>query len=197
MAIIVAALLVGLDQLSKYLVASNMSLGASTRLGLGFNFTHSRNTGAAFGLLRDVNFTVGGFAVDGVILLGLLSAAVSMGLLIYLLTSGRSLGALTRTALALVLAGAVGNMIDRFRLGYVVDFIHFKVGWFDFPIFNVADSCVVIGAGLLIVSSLFGDSRSPAPSAGSFKRGPAPRDHHLDEVPEAPPLVKEEDAPPA
>lgn len=196
-AIFVSALLVGLDQLTKYLVVTNMSLGATIPLGLGFNLTHSRNSGAAFGLLRDVNFTVGGLTVNGVVLLGILSAVVSIFLLVYLLRSGRTLGALTRTALALVLAGAVGNMIDRFRLGYVVDFIHFRVGWFDFPIFNVADSCVVIGAGLLIIASLFGPGGDSATAGGNFKRGPAPRNHQLDEVPEAPPLVKEEDTPKA
>ncbi len=171
-----------------------MELGASTPLGLGFNLTHSRNSGAAFGLLRDVRIALGTFVIDGTFLLGLLSAAVALGLAIYLLANGRLLSTLTKTALGLVLAGAVGNMIDRFRLGYVVDFIHFKVGSFDFPIFNVADSCVVIGAGLLIIASLSGDRESSAASAGSFKRGPAPRNHHLDEAPDAPPLVKPEDA---
>lgn len=190
-----AALLVGIDQLSKYLVVANMELGSSTPLGLGFAITHSRNTGAAFGLLRDLHVPLGPIMLDGTFLLGLLSAAVSVGLLVFLLRNGRRLSALPATALALVLAGAAGNMIDRFRLGYVVDFIHFRVGWFDFPVFNVADSCVVIGAGLLVIASLFGDSHTqqgaPA-SRGDFKRGPAPRRHVLDDPPEVPPLTRPE-----
>ncbi len=194
-AIIIAALLVGLDQLTKYLVASNMELGASVPLGLGFALTHSRNTGAAFGLLRDLNIPLGGVTIDGTFLLGVLSAAVSLGLLIYLLRNGARLGALTATALGLVLAGAAGNMIDRFRLGYVVDFIHFRVGWFDFPVFNVADSCVVIGAALLVLASFLGERREQraaqaanGASGADFKRGPGPRQHVLDDMPEVPPL---------
>lgn len=191
MAVALAALLVGLDQLSKYLVVATMELGASTPLGLGFAITHSRNTGAAFGLLRDVNVPLGSFTLDGTFMLGLLSAAVSLGLLLFLLRNRRRLTVLSATALALVLAGAAGNMIDRFRLGYVVDFIHFRVGWFDFPVFNVADSCVVIGAALLVLASLLsGAPKAPAPAdnGATFKREPAPRRHVLEEPPEVPPL---------
>ena len=58
-------------------------------------------------------------------------------------------------ALTLILAGAFGNMIDRFWLGYVRDFIHFQIPSFSFAVFNIADSCVVVGAGLLLLSSFF------------------------------------------
>lgn len=214
MAIFLAALLVGLDQLTKYLVVINMDLGSSIPLGLGFAITHSRNTGAAFGMLRDLNVPLGALTLDVTFLLGLLSAAVSIALFVYLLRNGRRLGALPATALGLVLAGAAGNMIDRFRLGYVVDFIHFRVGWFDFPVFNVADSCVVIGAALLVIASFIserraeqgvaasggpggvnGGERNGAPggsaSGAGIKRGPAPRDHALDDMPDVPPLARE------
>ena len=198
MAIVLAALLVGLDQFSKYLVVTNMELGASTPLGLGFAITHSRNTGAAFGLLRDLHVPLGPLTIDVTFLLGLLSAAVSLGLLLFLLRRGRRLGALPATALGLVLAGAAGNMIDRFRLGYVVDFIHFRVGWFDFPVFNVADSCVVIGAALLVLASLLSGPEQSHQQAGggpAFKRGPAPREHALDEMPNVSPLERPEEEP--
>ena len=64
---------------------------------------------------------------------------------------------LSRVALGLQLGGAIGNLIDRFRIGVVTDFIHFQVPEinFDFPVFNVADSCIVVGVIILIVSSLF------------------------------------------
>jgi len=195
-AIVLAALLVGLDQLSKYLVVTNIVLGASTPLGLGFAITHSRNTGAAFGLLRDLHVPLGPLTIDVTFLLGLLSAAVSLGLLLFLIRRGRRLAALPATALGLVLAGAAGNMIDRFRLGYVIDFIHFRVGWFDFPVFNVADSCVVIGAALLVLASLLsGPDRAHEQASGgpAFKRGPAPRDHSLEDMPSVPPLERPEE----
>lgn len=186
MTLLLAAALVGLDQLTKAWVVNALPLGGSEiPLALGFSFTHSRNTGAAFGMLRDVSFPLGSLVIDGTFLLGLLSAAVSVALIVYLLLNRRRLSVLTSVALSMVLAGALGNMIDRFRLGYVVDFIHFKVGSFDFPVFNVADSCVVIGAGLLVLASLRDD---PGHRTHAVKRGPAPRDHRLEELPELPPL---------
>lgn len=204
MAIFLAALLVGLDQLTKLLVVNGLTLGESVPLALGFSITHSRNTGAAFGLLRDLHVPLGPISIDMTFLLGLLSAAVTVGLVVYLLRNGARLSVLAATALGLVLAGAAGNMIDRFRLGYVIDFIHFKVGWFDFPVFNVADSCVVIGAALLVLASFLSGSREASHPAGTssggnggsgsstteFKRGPAPRQHVLEEMPEVPPLER-------
>jgi signal peptidase II len=116
--------------------------GPGRIIGLGFNFTYVQNTGAAFGIFN-----------EGTLPLALLSLVVSLSLFLFLLFKSRTLPLLQRYALASILAGAVGNMIDRFRLGYVTDFIHFKMSKFDFPVFNVADMCVVIGAGLLILSS--------------------------------------------
>jgi signal peptidase II len=143
---IMATLLIVLDQLSKQWVVATYPLrGGGQYIGLGFYFTYEQNTGAAFSIFRG-NPTA----------LGTLSAVVASAILGYLIVRGKTIGTLQRYALASILAGAIGNMIDRFRLGYVVDFIHFKIPIFDFAyIFNVADSCVVIGAILLIGSSLF------------------------------------------
>ena len=85
-------------------------------------------------------------------------------LVIYLLRNGRNLATLPSVALVLILAGAVGNMLDRLRLGHVVDFLHFQVSNFDFPVFNVADSCVVIGASLLLLGSFLGGREASPPS---------------------------------
>ncbi|HET8985650.1 MAG TPA: signal peptidase II, partial [Trueperaceae bacterium] len=122
--------------------------------------------------------------------LGLLSLLVSLGLIVYMARNARRLTLLTRTAFGLVLAGAIGNGIDRLRLGYVIDFVHFKVGSFDFPVFNVADSCVVIGAGLLILGSLFGGESRPHTTivAGPPPPPPRRRPQPLDEYPELPPF---------
>lgn len=153
------ALLVTLDQATKLWAQSRFgSTGDELPLALGFSFTYTRNTGAAFGILRDLAIPIGPVVLDGTLALGLLSAVIAAGLLVYLWRRGRHLNAWGHAALTLVLAGAVGNMIDRLRLGYVIDFIHFQVGWFDFPVFNVADSCVVIGAAVLLIAS-FRDGR--------------------------------------
>lgn len=152
MPLLLAALLITADQATKWWAKASFADGGSLELGLGFRFTFVRNTGAAFGLLRDLDLTIGSVAVDGTLLLGLLSAAVSLVLAWYLLRRGRHLTPLPRLALTLVLAGAAGNMIDRLALGYVIDFIHFRQGGFDFPVFNLADSLVVAGGALLFLS---------------------------------------------
>src|SRR5690606_31066114 len=155
MMFVLATVLVAIDQFSKTWIARSLPLdGGTIPLIPGLGITHARNSGAAFGMLRNLELRHGTWIIDGPVLLGILSIVVSLGLLVYMATHAGRLTRLTRTALALVLAGALGNGIDRLRLGYVIDFVHFKVGRFDFPIFNVADSCVVIGAGLLILGSL-------------------------------------------
>lgn len=183
--LLIAAALVALDQLSKAWVVANLPRdGTEIPVALGFGITHTRNGGAAFGILRDLQLKVAGLTIDGTLLLGLLSAAVSTFLVYYLVRNRRRLTLLPAAATALVLAGAAGNMIDRLRLGYVVDFVHFKVGSFDFPVFNVADACVVIGASLLLLASLGNGSQE----SESVKRAPLPRNHVLDDAPEVPPL---------
>ncbi|CAN5779584.1 signal peptidase II [soil metagenome] len=142
MFLLITALLVAVDQLTKWWAATTFPLnGQGQYIGLGFYLTYIKNTGAAFGILQ-----------DGTLVLGVLSAVVAVLLTVYLLRSPTT-ARLQRAALTLILAGALGNMIDRFVLGYVRDFIHFQIPSFNFAVFNVADSCVVIGAGLLLISS--------------------------------------------
>lgn len=126
------------DQITKALVAAHLPLNAEWApipdLAHLFAITYTTNTGAAFGIFPD----------SSVILL--LIAVVVTGLILhYYRTLPNEGGRLIRLALALQLGGALGNLIDRVRLGHVVDFIHVKL-W---PVFNVADSCIVIGVVLL------------------------------------------------
>ena len=141
---IFAVVLIIADQLSKFWVVKTLTFGQRNPIGLGFNLTYTKNTGAAFGILQDSTLILGG-----------LSAIVSLLLIIYLARQAKHIHFLQRSSLTLILAGALGNMIDRFRLGYVVDFIDFYLPSinFDFAVFNVADSCVVIGAGLLMLTN--------------------------------------------
>ncbi|MCA9836116.1 MAG: signal peptidase II [Trueperaceae bacterium] len=166
-----AALLIAADQLTKLWAASTFPLGSVGRyIGLGFYFTYVQNTGAAFGIFQGVNMPLGPFTLNGTSLLGILSATVSLFIFIYIWRNRTTMPRIQQTALTLILAGALGNMIDRFRLSYVIDFIHFNTPFLNFPVFNVADSCVVIGAGLLIISSLFVQPKAEPQSDLDFAR---------------------------
>ncbi len=173
MTFLAAAVLVVLDQLAKVWAVQNLVLGTLgiTVIPGALYLSYVQNTGAAFGLLRGVDLTFGPLHVDGTFLLGLLSLAVSLWLIVHLVRHARSHGAWMRVALTLILAGAVGNMIDRFRLGYVIDYVNVHVGWFNFPVFNLADACISVGAVLLMGLTLLQPS-SPSPSATTA--GPAP-----------------------
>ena len=167
-----AATLVVLDQLTKAWVVAEVPLGARVASWAGFlHLTHTRNSGAAFGLLRDRTLDLGVVTVDGVQLLGLVSLLVALLLAAWLLRS-RTLTALTRLALGAIMGGAVGNGIDRWRLHYVTDFIHAQAGWFDFPVFNVADMGITVGAGALLLATLVDGRRH----AGDAERPHGPGD---------------------
>ncbi len=172
MFLLATAALIAADQVTKLWAQSTFPLGGEgLYLGLGFYLTYIKNTGAAFGILQ-----------NGTLVLGLLSAIVSAAIFIYLLRNARKTPALQRAALTLILAGAIGNMIDRFRLGYVIDFIHFQVPGFSFPVFNLADSCVVIGAGLLLLSSFFGERRKPEEDTPSVANESGEADFFIQEL---------------
>ncbi|MFU8888981.1 MAG: signal peptidase II [Trueperaceae bacterium] len=180
-----AAAVVALDQLSKAWVVAEVPLGARAGSWGGLlHLTHTRNSGAAFGLLRDFGLALGGVTIDGVQLLGLVSLVVAVALAVWLLRS-RSLGWGTRLALGAVMGGAVGNGIDRWRLHYVVDFIHAQAGWFDFPVFNVADVGISVGAAWLLLSTLFASGGHPHGEPRAVMAGEAPGDAERDDAGDA------------
>lgn len=159
---VLAAAIVGLDQLSKAWIVAEVPLGARVASWGGIlHLTHTRNSGAAFGFLRDRSFELGGYAISGVQVLGMVSVAVAVALAVWLARS-RTLGGFTRLALGAIMGGAIGNGIDRWRLGYVTDFLHAQRGWFDFPVFNVADIGISVGATALLVATFVGGRRHPA-----------------------------------
>ncbi|MBR2934814.1 MAG: signal peptidase II [Oscillospiraceae bacterium] len=129
---ILAAALVALDQLVKYLVSANIPLGGSVPfLPYIMDLTYVQNTGCAFSLLEEHTW-----------LLTIISAIMSVVLGVAL-AKGFFKHPLGRVTIALVLAGAVGNLIDRALYGYVVDM--FRTLFMEFAVFNVADICVVVG----------------------------------------------------
>ena len=134
--LIVAILVVILDQLSKLIVVNTMDLYESIKVIHGIiNFTYVRNTGAAFSMFSDKTT-----------ILTIVTSALIVGC-IYVVIKDLFKSVLVNWALVLCIGGGVGNMVDRIRLNYVVDFIECKL--FEFPVFNVADIAITIGAGLL------------------------------------------------
>ncbi len=135
---ILAAALVALDQLVKYLIRANIDLGASVPfLPHVMDLTYVQNTGAAFSILRTHTW-----------LLTLTSAIVVL-VMCWLIVKGFFKNALGRWSAALVLAGGMGNLIDRVVFGFVTDM--FKTTFMDFAVFNVADCCITIGVPLLFL----------------------------------------------
>ncbi len=145
--LLIAALIAGLDQFVKAAVASRLDLFEVIVIVPGLvNLTHIRNTGAAFGLLSGLDP-----ALAQPIFIG--ATALAVGALGYLYMTAPPGRAWTRWGVALVLGGAVGNLIDRLRLGEVIDFIDLYWGPYHWPAFNVADSAITIGVALILLES--------------------------------------------
>jgi signal peptidase II len=157
--IIVIAASILLDQLTKLIVVNSMELYDSIVLiPKLFSFTYIPNYGAAWGMFSEHRWVF--MVVTSV-------ALIIMPIILY---KYRKVHVLFNLSLSLFIGGAIGNMIDRVFVGYVVDFLEFT--FIDFPVFNVADICVVFGAGIMIVYALFFDKtffvdKKPAPSTVS------------------------------
>ena len=140
------------DQTAKALVQGYLHLGQSIPLAGPLRITYVTNPGAAFGLFP---------GATGMLVL---ASLVGMVLVLYIYRSQEGQGRLFRLALGLQMGGAMGNLLDRLRLGYVVDFIDLRV-W---PVFNLADSSIVVGLTLLVLLTLWSrprPRREEAPTA--------------------------------
>jgi signal peptidase II len=139
------ALVIALDQVSKSAIEHSLGLYQSIIVLPVLDITRAHNTGAAFSFLAGETgwqrwlFTV-------------LAIAVSVALVLWLRRINFQARVLA-SAVALILGGALGNVIDRLRLGHVIDFIHVHWGEHYFPAFNVADSAITIGAALLLLDA--------------------------------------------
>jgi signal peptidase II len=174
-----AAIVVVLDQLTKAWLTSFLAPGQSTSIvGDYVRLVHGQNNGALFGLFR-----------ESALLFAIVSVGVIALIVGYHARSGRSV--YLSVTLGLLLGGAVGNLIDRFRLGYVVDFVDLGIGTFRWYTFNVADAAISLSLVLLVLlairPSLAGPppdvtdgtppDESPTPTAqpsGPASSGPAP-----------------------
>lgn len=142
--LIVCAGIVMLDQWVKHWTVANIALGASKEFLPNFiSLTYIRNTGAAWSLF------------DGMMVFFTIVTIVAVSVCLFLLIKNLRGFKFYNFALILIIAGALGNFIDRMRLGYVVDM--FQTEFIDFPIFNVADMSLVVGVGMLFFFYLFED----------------------------------------
>lgn len=156
---LLALAVVALDRWTKHLVAARIAMYSHIQVIPGFfRITHTENTGAAFSLFAD---SPSHWKTSALIAFSLVAMVIVIGLL------WKQKQALTTTgiALSLILGGAFGNLWDRVASGRVVDFLLFYVRQYQWPVFNLADSSIVIGACLLVIEILFVHPKS-APEAG-------------------------------
>jgi signal peptidase II len=154
-----AGLVVILDQVSKHTVQARLVYGESVRVTGFLDLVLVYNPGAAFSFLSDAS----GWQRE--LFAGIAIAAAAF--ITYLLVRHRD-KPLFCLALACILGGAIGNLVDRLMLGAVVDFLHFHVAQYYWPAFNLADSAITCGAAVLIWESFFGRS---APARGQSEQG--------------------------
>ena len=152
---LIAIAVMAADRATKWLVERNVSLHDSIAVIPGFfRITHVQNRGAAFGLFAD---SPSQWRITALVLFSVIALLIVLALL------WKNSHSITSTGmgLALILGGALGNLWDRLVSGHVTDFLLFYVGHYQWPAFNVADSAIVVGAGLLVIEILFAKPAVP------------------------------------
>tara|TARA_R110002153_G_scaffold107109_4_gene246951 strand:- start:117483 stop:117950 length:468 start_codon:yes stop_codon:yes gene_type:complete len=139
------SVIIAIDQVSKWFMVSWLSLHETFAVMPFFNLTMAHNPGAAFSFLAHADGWQRWFFIG-------LASVVSIALLIWL-KKLKPQAKLEAISIAMILGGAIGNLIDRFYYGYVIDFLDVYYGTYHWPAFNIADSAIVIGAVLLIIDS--------------------------------------------
>ncbi|WP_219836373.1 signal peptidase II [Paenibacillus sp. R14(2021)] len=150
-----------IDYLSKKWVEHSLDMGQTKQvLGDFFIITSIRNKGAAFGILQEQRW------------LFIVITLIVVGAIFWYLTKNRNSGKVwLLTGLGLVLGGAIGNFMDRLLYGQVVDFLQFTFGSYVFPIFNIADSGICIGVGLILLDALLTSKKENGDSNGNERNG--------------------------
>ncbi len=156
--VLIASAVLALDQVTKRLAANFIELGDRIPLIDGYlALNHVQNRGAAFGLFAD--------APSGPVRIGLVVVSIAAVVLIWTYAREGWNEPKTVIAFGLILGGAIGNLVDRLWLHYVVDFIDVSWGQYHWPSFNVADSAITLGALTLFVSMAKHGTEEPAPLA--------------------------------
>ena len=150
-----AAAVFALDRLTKWIIESHVSFMDTYRVIPGFfDIVHSQNRGVAFGIFNDST-------ASWTTVLLVVASLVAVIAVSYMLWNASRLDRFTFWGFALILGGAAGNVFDRMVWGRVTDFLLFYIGEYQWPTFNVADSAIVIGSGLLVLD-LFRPKRQAA-----------------------------------
>lgn len=142
MLFLITFLIIVLDQISKHMAVKYLK-GKSSYIIIKnfFHLHYVENFGAAFGILQNKK----AFFI-------IITSIVIIGITFFLVRNSHSLNKWMKIALAMLMGGAIGNLIDRIRLSYVIDFISIKFGrFYDFPVFNIADIFIVIGTFLIMI----------------------------------------------
>lgn len=149
-----ALLVIVLDQITKWIASTELTMHVQNPVMPSFNFTLMHNYGAAFSFLSDA----GGWQRWFFTIIAIVISIVLIVWITRLKAHERWLG----IGLSLILGGAIGNVIDRMIYGYVIDFIQWYYDRFYWPAFNIADAAISVGAVILLASSFFADDDEPA-----------------------------------
>ena len=187
--VVVILSIVGLDQLTKWLVVEHLPLGSTYEWLRGVvHFTHVQNRGAAFSILQDHRWV---FLV--------FSSVAIVGLSIYLFRFCKQ-SRVVKISIAFLIGGGIGNMIDRIAYGYVVDFIEWPWLWLpilktEFPIFNVADSFITVGVVILAVALIHDAVRDEKKKQPAIIERQLPEQEEQEKQPTSEPDVPSEGEP--
>jgi len=144
---VVVAIVFFLDQWVKFLIVDNVSLYEKVYINSFINITHQHNLGAAFSFLADAGGWQRWF-------LSILAIVVSGYIIYWLYDLRRTAKCFLPYGLSMILGGALGNVFDRIRLGYVIDYLQVLIYGWPFPSFNVADAAITVGAVMIIVDAV-------------------------------------------
>jgi len=148
-----------LDQWTKYIIVQKLRLYQRVEVIQGFfNIIHVRNTGGAFGIFGGEKGGIGS-------VLFVVVSLIAIGAIVFLFVKIKENEKTLTLSFSLILSGAIGNLIDRLQYGEVVDFLDFHLSTYHWPAFNIADSAICIGIGLMALELLIRDSKKKLKSS--------------------------------
>ena len=159
----VCTVILGLDQWTKALVQQKLPLHQRVEVIPGFfNLTHVRNPGGAFGIFGGAMGSIGST-------LFVIVSLLAIGILVFLFAKVKEHEKNLTFSYSLILSGAIGNLVDRFRFGEVIDFLDYYISSFHWPAFNIADAAICAGIGLMAIE-LFSKDTQKAPQSSTSTR---------------------------